>query len=75
MKTAVEWLTDQLKKQGFLYDLDIEVAKEMEKSQIINARDSTASELMKNMEDVWILGKSEYRTRTPEEYYKETYGK
>jgi hypothetical protein len=46
---------------------------EKEKEQIINARDSTASELMKNMEDVWILGKSEYKTRTPEEYYNQTY--
>ena len=37
MKTAIDWLTDQLKKQGFLYDLDIEAAKKIEKEQIINA--------------------------------------
>lgn len=37
MKTAVEWLADQLKKQGFLYDLDIEAAKEKEKEQIRDA--------------------------------------
>ena len=33
-QSAVEWLVEQLKKQGFLYDLDIEVAKEKEKEQI-----------------------------------------
>jgi hypothetical protein len=31
--TPVEWLERQLKNQGFLYDLDIEVAKEMESKQ------------------------------------------
>lgn len=31
MKTAVSWLAEQLKKQGFLYDLDIEAAKQIEK--------------------------------------------
>lgn len=38
-QTAVEWLAEQLKKQGFLYDLDIEAAKQMEKEQIIDAFD------------------------------------
>ena len=36
-QTAVEWLEKQLKKQGFLFDLDIEAAKQMEKEQIIEA--------------------------------------
>jgi hypothetical protein len=31
--TPVEWLERQLKNQGILYDLDIEVAKEMESKQ------------------------------------------
>ncbi len=31
--TPVEWIERQLKNQGFLYDLDIEVAKEMESKQ------------------------------------------
>ena len=31
--TAVEWLAEQLKKQGFLYDLDIEAAKKMDYDQ------------------------------------------
>lgn len=34
-QTAVEWLESELKKQGFLYDLDIEQAKVMEKEQTI----------------------------------------
>jgi hypothetical protein len=33
-QTAVDWLIEQFKKQGFLYDLDIEAAKQMEKEQI-----------------------------------------
>ena len=33
-QTAVEWLAEQLKKQGFLYDLDIEAAKQMEKENM-----------------------------------------
>lgn len=32
-QTAVEWLEEQLKKQGFLYDLDILAAKQMEAQQ------------------------------------------
>jgi hypothetical protein len=33
-QSAIDWLVEQLKKQGFLYDLDIEMAKEKEKEQI-----------------------------------------
>ena len=36
-QTAVEWLINEYKIQGFLYDLDIESAKEIEKEQIKNA--------------------------------------
>jgi hypothetical protein len=88
MKTAMQELIDRLDKTEKQLDREnnlvmssaLFAAKNMalellekEKEQIINARDSTASELMKNMEDVWILGKSEYKTRTPEEYYNQTY--
>lgn len=65
-QTAVEWLIEQLKKQGFLYDLDIEAAKQMEKEQI---------------EKAWWAG-HDARNETiihPSEdcdgYYNETYGK
>lgn len=59
-QTAVEWLAEQLKRQGFLYDLDIEAAKQMEKEQIIDAYyyDSN-SDLIKD---------------DGEQYYNETYG-
>ena len=33
-QTAVEWLVAQQKKQGFLYDLDVEAALQMEREQI-----------------------------------------
>jgi len=33
MKTAVEWLVEQIIKEKGLVDLDIEAAKEMEKEQ------------------------------------------
>jgi hypothetical protein len=79
MKTAMQEAIELVKKYDsrkipfkvLLFNLEQLLKKE--KEQIINARDSTASELMKNMEDVWILGKSEYKTRTPEEYYNQTY--
>jgi len=38
-QTAVEWLESELKKQGFLYDLDIEAAKAMEIEQIKKAHE------------------------------------
>lgn len=79
--TAVKWLSKELtkvyNKEGRLKLSSVIplflIAEKMEKQQIIDARDSTASELMKNMEDVWIYGKAEYKTRTPEEYYIDTY--
>lgn len=63
MVTAVEWLAEQLKRQGFLYDLDIEAAKQMEKEQIMKAvYDSMGTNFDPNM------GRAEL-------YYNETYGK
>lgn len=58
MKTAVEWLADQLKKQGFLYDLDIEAAKKKEKKQILKAWYDS---------DMIITGEE------GEQYYNQTY--
>jgi hypothetical protein len=61
--TAVEWLELEYKKQGFLYDLDVEAAKQMEKEQIEKA-------FQDSMVDI-VLGKMS----SPKEYYNETYGK
>lgn len=36
-QSSVDWLVDQLKKQGYLYDLDIEAAKLMHKKEILDA--------------------------------------
>jgi len=56
-QTAVQWLAEQLKKQGFLYDLDIEAAKQMEKEQIQEA----------------FLDGYKSHPYLAEEYYKEVY--
>ena len=36
-QNSIDWLVEQLKKQGFLYDLDIEQAKAMHKEEIVKA--------------------------------------
>ena len=36
-QSSIEWLEEQLKKQGFLYDLDIEQAKAMHNKEIVDA--------------------------------------
>ena len=69
-QTAVEWLEEQLKKQGFLYDLDIEAAKQMEKE---------------HHEQTWNVahqagrfegkGIAEENWQRFEQYYNETFGK
>lgn len=62
-QTAVEWLTEQLKKQGFLYDLDIEAAKRMERKQIEEA-------FTNGKFNGWdLVDKVE-----PSNYYTQTYG-
>jgi hypothetical protein len=35
--SAVDWLVEEFKKQGFLYDLDIEQAKQIETELILKA--------------------------------------
>ena len=73
MKTAVSWLAEQLKKQGFLYDLDIEAAKQMEKEQIIEAFGTKKIEYIFNK----VKGYESYNQTshliTGEEYYNQTY--
>lgn len=62
-QSSVDWLVEQLKKQGFLYDLDIEQAKAMHKEEIMKS----------NRDGVdMVIDKKPYVTG--EEYYKETFG-
>lgn len=62
--SAIEWLEKELIKQGFLYDLDIEVAKDLHRKEIIKAyNDGIKNEI------------SIYSTLGAEDYYNETYGK
>jgi predicted secreted protein len=63
MRTAVEWLVEELTKQNMfmhLFAKEIEQAKEMEKQQVI---------------DAWNDGYREFYdgSSTPEEYYNQTF--
>jgi hypothetical protein len=66
-QSAIDWLVEQLKKQGFLYDLDIEMAKEKEKEQIKETFSDGA-----NWELYGFQLSSEDRA---EQYYNETFKK
>ena len=68
-QTAVEWLESELKNQGFLYDLDIEQAKAMEKEQTIEF----ANKVLYNAE-CSFTGRA-YLEKDINEFYKETYEK
>jgi len=75
-QTAVEWLVEQLKSME--YDLrlipnTIKQAKEMEKEQIIQARDSFVNEINQSMIDLTILGESKIKQMTSEQYYNQTF--
>ena len=74
MKTAVDWLVDQLKQQGFLYDLDIEVAKEKEKEQIMTAN-IEGTEHGYRERAVFGLDARPYSKKRAKDYYNETYNK
>jgi len=61
--TAVEWLVEQLAKNGIIHISDINKAKEMEKEQII--KDYSIG-----------YGNGQVNSnRTANQYYNETYGK
>ena len=68
-KTAVDWLAEQLKRQGFLYDLDIEAAKQMEKEQIINGY---SFGYINGYDDAKLCDE---KFEDSEQYYNETYNK
>ena len=61
-QTAVEWLAEQLKKQGFLYDLDIQAAKQMEKEQLHKCA------------SFWRGKECEIEKQIFDQYYTQTYG-
>jgi len=64
-QTAVDWLLDQLLKDGYIERLPVlqfQQAKEMEKQQIINCYNQS-----------WHFRDKPYETA--EKYYNETFGK
>jgi hypothetical protein len=72
-QTAVDWLEQEYKKwyrkgNPMLLKNVIEQAKEMEKEQIINARENGKWEITKCIND------PNYTFPTSEQYYNETYG-
>lgn len=67
-QTAVMWLVEQLKIQGFIYDLDIEAAKSMEKEQIIKF----ANKVLYNAECSFTG--TAYLEKDIDKIYNETYG-
>jgi hypothetical protein len=71
MKTAVEWLIDELYKQGIsLYNPElIEQAKEMEKEQQMKTYKVALMRGISYDEDVY----HENKWRDPEKYYNETF--
>jgi hypothetical protein len=66
MKTAVEWLIEEIIKEKGLVDLDIQAAKEMEKEQHQETfKQSRSANIFKeNMTPAW---------ESWEEYYEQTF--
>ena len=66
MKTAVEWLVEQIIKEKGLVDLDIQAAKKMEKEQIIEAHFNGCEigEMFNNENRAFITDSEEYYNRT-----------
>ena len=64
-QTAVEWLIEQYKKDGYIGIQREQQAKQMEKEQIVNAYDAGLFD--GTMDDV--------NDRIYKQYYNETYGK
>jgi hypothetical protein len=65
MKTAVEWLIEQIQNEKYIEDVDFEQAKEMEKQQIVEAH---GNKLKKSKDEgnyeYWFSG---------EDYYNKNY--
>jgi hypothetical protein len=81
--TAVQWLQDKLFELEIKIDYKahqetffiFEQAKQMEKEQIRDARESYINQMLKVNDDLLIYGESKFKEITSEEYYNETYGK
>ena len=81
-QTAVQWLKDKLFELEIKIDSKtheetfflFEQAKQMEKQQIKDARDSHINQMLKVNDDLLIYGEGRYKEMTSEEYYNETYG-
>jgi hypothetical protein len=67
MKTAVEWLVEQITDSTMPAREAIKQAKELEKQQIINAYDEG------KVEGMCLANNSEYKHLQGFEYYNETY--
>jgi hypothetical protein len=65
MKTAVEWLVEQLQQNKFITESQIHLAKEMEKQQIIEAHGNKEKKSGGITNYTYIL--------TGEEYYNENF--
>jgi hypothetical protein len=64
-QTAIDWLVEQLAKNGVIHSSDIHQAKEMEKQQITNAFDNG-----QNSEDYFFPS---LNLKESEVYYNEIY--
>jgi hypothetical protein len=64
-QTAIDWLVEQLAKNGVIHSSDIHQAKEMEKQQITNAFDNG-----QNSEDYFLPS---LNLKESEVYYNEIY--
>jgi hypothetical protein len=66
MRTAVEWLVEQIIKEKGLVDLDIQAAKEMEKEQIIEAHFNgcETGEMFNNENRAFITDSKQYYNET-----------
>jgi hypothetical protein len=82
-QTAVDWLITQLEGEESLvarivglkeYNQIIKQAKQMEKEQIIKARNSYIKQIYNKSIDSLIHGEVNHKIITSEQYYNETYG-
>ena len=70
MKTAVDYLIEQLAKNGVLHSSDIAKAKEMEKQQIVEAYNNGIQEMI-GRNNSHIMCK--HYDISSEQYYNETF--
>lgn len=81
-QTAVEFLIYHIKQDRYVHCKSTKEwnqvfaqAKQIEKEQIIEARDSYINQMLKVNDDLLIYGESKFKEMNAEQYYNETYGK